>query len=174
MQRFRSQTFNLSQNYESIANALLIRVKTAKNLFDKDSNENISENELIDELNKCRQEYLRIKLDELKDIESKLDIKSLINYFDELTGNNYRLKVLQIGLEEFVRQTSEECRELAHLFLFLWKGFQKEATAQLKQIFERTNKLINYLKFELQSNKESVINLQNKNNDLILQNLNQK
>ena len=172
--KINSQTFDSTQSYQDIANALLIRVKAAKHVFDKNNSEDNTGFELLEELNKWRAENLKFKLDELNANQFKTDVKSLMRYFDDLTGNNYKLQILQMGLEEFVRQTSEEWKELAHLFLFLWKGFQKEATTQLKQSFNRSNNLIKYLTSELNSNLEKVKSLQSKNTDLVEQNLHQK
>ena len=169
--KINSRHFDHLQSYEEIKNTLLIRVKAAKDLFDKSEEISQVDVDVLNELNKCRYEYFKLKLDELNKRDAKSDIKSLINYFDELTDKNYKLKILQMGLEEFVRQTNEECKELSHLFLYLWKGFQKESTNQLKRTFEHANNLLNYLQKELKSSMKTVKLLEIKNKELSEQNL---
>ena len=156
LSKINSKNFDHFQSYEEIRNSLIIRVKAAKDLFDKIEDKDCSSFNILEELNKSRYDLFKFKLDELSKRDAKSDVKSLLNFFDELTDKNYRLKVLQMGLEEFTRQTNEECKELAHLFVFLWKEFQKEATIQVKKAFEQATKLVTFLQKELKSSmKES-------------------
>lgn len=172
--KINSKNFDHFQSYEEIKNSLIVRIKAAKDLFDKSKDKDKESIDILDELNKCRYELFKIKLDELNKRDAKSDVKSLLNYFDDLTDKNYKLKALQMGLEEFVRQTNEECKELAHLFVYLWKEFQNEATVQVKKAFEQATELLSYLQKELKSSMKQSKLLEIKNKELIEKNIAQK
>lgn len=91
-----------------------------------------------------------------------------------MCNKSSKLKLYQLGLEEFIKVISNDCKELAGLFMFLWMGFQTQATAQITHIFNKYDRDAEILRIEIDRCMRKVERLEKKNIKLIEENLKQK
>ena len=102
-------------------------------------------------------------------------LKEWIKYFGSFNKNNYKLWVIHIAIEEFIRQLAIEWKERGTLFAKLWRLYEIEVIHKfqtLMQISENRYKVM-LNKFKEQAEKLEVLEMENEKyvNEIINQNV---